>query len=420
MTNILILGAGFGGIGAALELEKKLKNKKDYKITLIDRNNFHLFTPSLYEVAAVYGLIEDKFTQYLRGSVAIPIAEILKNKKINFVQAEIKDINLKEKYVSTNGETKLEFDYLIFALGGETEFYGIPGVQDYAFDFKTIDDAIGVYRKILEIYKNYSTDEKNRNIQIGIIGGGFTGVELAAELACCVSKIVGDYELPRTCTRIYLFEAGPTILPAVSDKARETVKKRLKNEMVQIYTNSAVEEVGPDYIKIKDRGVIEKFDLIVWAGGIKGSRLLENLGLKLTKKNTIEANEFLQTKNKDESLNEKIFAIGDNATFIDPKTQKPVPAMAYTAYDQAIAAAKNIINHSSNAKLEPYKPFYDAWIAPVAGKWAYFHYKNMNLSGFSGYILRQIVDLRHFMRILPFSRALALFFKDLVIFTKND
>lgn len=420
MTNILILGAGFGGIGAALELERKLKNKKDIKITLIDRNNFHLFTPSLYEVATVYGLIEDKFAQYLRGSVAVPIGEILKNKKINFVQAEIKEINLNERYISTNGDNKLGFDYLIFALGGEIEFYGIPGVRDYAFNFKTIDDAVGVYRKILEVYKNYNTEKNNRDIQIAIIGGGFTGVELAAELGCCVSKIIGDYKLPKTCTAIRLFEAGPNILPAVSDKTRKTIVKRLKKQLVEIKTNSAVEEVGPDYIKIKDRGVMEKFDLIMWAGGIKGSRLLESLGLKLTKKNTIEVNEFLQTFNGDGSLNEKIFAIGDNATFIDSETQKPVPAMAYAAYDQALVAAKNIINHSNNAKLEPYKPFYDSWIAPVAGKWAYFHYKNFDIAGFAGYCLRQLVDLRHFIRILPLNRALALFFKDLVIFTKND
>src|SRR3989344_1803381 len=121
MINILILGAGFGGIGAALKLEKKLKNNSDFKITLIDRNPFHLFTPSLYEVATVYGLIEDNFAQYLRGSVAIPISEILENRKINFVQAEIKEINLKEKYALTGGGARLDFDYLIIALGGETE-----------------------------------------------------------------------------------------------------------------------------------------------------------------------------------------------------------------------------------------------------------------------------------------------------------
>ena len=436
MTNILILGAGFGGIGAALELsrllrnrgssiplesgEKKLRRNRDFKITLVDRNNFHLFTPSLYEVATVYGLVEDKFSAYLRGSVTVPITSIIENKKINFIQTEIKEINLKEKFVSTNGGARLDFDYLVIALGGETDFYGIPGVQDYAFNFKSIDNAIGIYRKILEIYRKYSKEKRNQDIKIAIIGGGFTGVELASELACCVNQIIMGYKLAKTCTSISLFEAGPVILPAVNEKARKVIEKRLKSEMVQIQTNSAVNEVGPDYIKLKDRGEPMNFDLIIWAGGIKGLKLLENLGLKLTKKGTIEANEFMQVKNQEEKINEKVFAVGDNAAFIDPKNQRPVPAMAYTAFDQAIAVARNIINHANRRKLRPYKPFYDAWIAPVGGKWAYFHYKRIDIAGFLGYLLRQLVDFRHFLRILPLGKALRLFFKDLVIFTKND
>lgn len=428
MTNILILGAGFGGICTALELEKKLRNKKDFKITLLDRNNFHLFTPSLYEVATVYGLIEDSFAKYLRGSVAIPIVEILKNKKIDFIQTEIKEINLEEKFINTNGGNKFDFDYLVIALGGETEFYGIPGVQDYAFNFKLVDNAIAVYRKISEIYGNYQKQSNGKNVNINIIGAGFTGVELAAELGCCIENIIEEKKLDKKCTTINLIEAGPVILPAIDEKARKVVERRLKTEMVQTQTNSPATEIGPDYIKIKDREELIKSDLTIWAGGIRGSRLLENFGLKLTKKGTIEVNEFLQTLKQNElvsgqvksSICKNIFAIGDNATFTDSTNQKPVPAMAYTAYDEAIVSAENIINHINNAKLKPYKPFYDAWIAPVGRKWVYFHYKDLNLSGFAGYLLKQIVDLRHFLRILPLNKALALFFKDLVIFTKND
>ncbi len=422
MTNILILGAGFGGIRAALDLEKKLKKNRDYKITLVDRNNFQVFTPSLYEVATVYGLIEDNFVQYLRGSVTIPISEILNGKRVNFIQAEIREINLKDKFVLTGGGAKLGFDYLIISLGGETEFYSIPGVQDYAFNFKTIDDAISVFKKIQEVYDNYQK-RGGGDIKINIIGGGFTGVELAAELSCCAGNIIKEHNFDKKCTMINLVEAGPTILPVINDEARKKIQKRLDTEMIEIKANSPVSEVGPDYIKIKtptgDGGEI-KSDITIWTGGVRGSRLLENLGLKLTKKRTTEVNEFLQVKNLDDSINEKIFAIGDSATLIDPKTQKPVPAMAYVASDQAAVAAENIINHINSRKLRPYRPFYDTWIAPVGGKWAYFYYKGTNIKGFWGYVLRQIVDLRYFMKILPLNKALRLFFKDLVIFTRND
>lgn len=420
MTNILILGAGFGGISAALKLEKQFNNNRDFKITLIDRNNFHLFTPSLYEVATTYGLIEDNFAQYLRGSVAIPIAEILENKKVNFIQAEIKELNLKEKNVVTNGGNRIDFDYLVIGLGGESEFYGIPGVQEYAFNLKSVDDAVALYKKVKETYENYKKEGTGRTIKLAIIGGGFTGVELAAELGCCVGNIIKELKLSRACTSISLFQGDSVILPALKDKTRKTIERRLGTEMVQIQTNSPVTEVGPNFIRIKDRGEPLNFDVVIWAGGIRGSRLLENTGLKLTKKGTIEVNKFLQAKNSDDTTNENVFAIGDSATLIDPKTGKPVPAMAYVAYDQGTAAAENIIRDAKKEKLSPYKPFYDAWIAPAGGKWAYFYYKGIGIAGFWGYLLRQMVDLRHFFRILPFKKAVALFFKDLVIFTKND
>ena len=153
------------------------------------------------------------------------------------------------------------------------------------------------------------------------------------------------------------------------------------------------------------------------------SKLLENLGLKPTKKGMIEVNEFMQAKNSGNTTNttsENIFLIGDCGTCLDPKTQKPIPAMAYITHDQADVAAENIIRSIKKQELKPYKPFYDAWIAPVGGKWAYFHYKSLNIAGFIGYLLRQLVDFRYFFRILPLSKALSLFFKDLVIFTKND
>lgn len=428
MIHILILGAGFGGINAVLKLEKKLGVNSDFKITLVDRNNFHLFTPSLYEVATTYGLIEDKFTQYLRGSVAIPIGEVLKDKKINFIQGETEEINLKDKFVVTGGGVKFDFDYLVIALGGETEFYKIPGVREYAFNFRGIDDAIAIYKKIRDLY-----DETAAETKIAVIGGGFTGVELAAELGCCVKNIIKACKLNKDCTKISLFEAGSAILPALNERPGKIIEKRLKKLGVIVNTNSAVTEVGPNFIKLRDRGEVQNFDLIIWAGGVRGSRLIENLGLKLTKKRTIEVNEFLQTrrnfsdenlsgqiKNSGDLIYENIFAIGDSVTFFDPKTQKTVPAMAYVAHDQADIAAENIFRLISKRNLRPYKPFYDVWTAPVGGKWAYFHYKGLNIAGFWGYVLRQLVDFRYFLRILPLNKVLALFFKDLVIFTKND
>lgn len=418
--NILILGAGFGGISAVLNLYRGLKNKNDFNVILIDKNNYHLFAPSIYEVATAYSFKEDKFNQYLRASVTIPIAEIIGEKRINFIQAEIKEINIKEKYIKISGDKKINFDYLVYALGGTSEFFGIPGVREYAFNFKSLDDAIAIYKKIQFLYNNYAKNkDKNYYIKIAIIGGGFTGIELSAELSCCIKNITKLCGLNHKCTDIQIFEAAPKILSAINDKQRNVILKRLNRLRIKINTNCPVQEVGPNFIKAKNKEK-EYFDLIIWAGGIRGLDLVKNIGLLLDKRNRIIVNNFFQVINQDNSINKNIFAIGDSVNFLDPKTKKPVPAMAFIAANQGKVASRNILNIINNKKLKSYKPFYDVWITPVGGKWAYFHYKKINIYGFVGWLLRELVDLRYFLSCLPVYKALKFFFKEVVIFTKND
>src|SRR3989344_9312469 len=143
MVRILILGGGFGGIRCALDLEKKLvKSRVEFEITLIDRKGYHLFNASIYEIASAYGIKRDLFAIELKKTVCIPYADIFEGKKINFIDAEITDVNLANKKVTTGGEHVIEYDYLVFGIGGETTDFDIPGVVDYANQFKSLDDAL--------------------------------------------------------------------------------------------------------------------------------------------------------------------------------------------------------------------------------------------------------------------------------------
>ena len=152
MTKILILGGGFGGIRVALDLEKKLKKEiksGEAQITIIDKNSYHLFVTSLYEVASATGIKKDPFAIRLRKSVSLPYADIFENKDVNFVQAEIKEVDLENKLVVTNGGNKQEYDYLVIALGSQSADFGIPGVKEYAYKFKTLEDALLINDKIV-------------------------------------------------------------------------------------------------------------------------------------------------------------------------------------------------------------------------------------------------------------------------------
>ena len=388
MIKILILGGGFGGVATALSLEKRFRKNPKHKveITLIDKNGYHLFTPDIYEVASVYGLKKDLFAVQLKRTICLPYADIFGGKEINFIQAEITEVNLKNQNVRTGGGHTLNYDYLVFSLGGEATDFNVPGVKDYAHQFKTLDDAIFINQKLEELSEEFKTGQRTQPFSFLICGAGFTGIELAAELSCC-SKVIKDRcKLRGRCSTITLFEAGPKILPTVSEKERRLFKERLTKLGIIIMENSAIEEVRDDSVKLTSGQRIQG-NLVIWTTGIKPSRLIaptEGLPLSASGKIVVEKN--LQVKG-----HENIFGVGDNADFTDPITQRSVPGLGYVAAAQGKVAGKNIFNAINSKSLDQYKPRYDMWITPAGGKYAIAHYPGWLIAtGFLRWMVRDL------------------------------
>lgn len=414
MIRILILGGGFGGVRTALDLEKKLKGEAE--ITLIDRNSYHLFVPAIYEVASAYGIKKDPFAIQLKRTVCMPYADIFSGKKINFVEAEISDINLAHKMVGTMGGHVFEYDYLVFALGSETADYNIPGVSDYAHQFKNLGDSLFINRKLEELSDQFRRGERTEPFSFLIGGGGFTGIELAAELGCCAKVIKEKCKLRGRCSSITIFEAGPQILPAITEQERQYIKNRLTKLGIILMENAPIEEIGSDYIKLKT-GQKVSGDLVIWTAGTKPNRLLNSVAdLPLAANGKIKVNNDLSAAGL-----ENIFALGDNVDFIDPKTQKSIPSFAYVTAEQGKVLARNIIAKIKNKKLISYKPFYDVWIIPIGGKFALARlWWGMHIKGFPGWIIRELVDFRYLLSIFSLNKALEVFFSEITIFSKND
>lgn len=415
MTKILILGGGFGGVRCALDLNKKLKNE-DVQISLVDKKAYHLFVPALYEIASAFDIKKDPFAIQLKRTICMPYADIFNETKVNFIQAEIAEINLAHQMVKTAGETVLEYDHLVIAMGSETADYGIPGVSEYAHQFKNLDDAIFINQKLEELSESFIKNGRVEPFSFLICGGGFTGIELAAELGSCTQMIKDKCRLPGRCSNITLFEAGQRILPSISEKERRFIKERLTKLGIILMENSPIEEIGPDYVKLKT-GQKLNGDLIVWTAGIKPNQLLrETKGLPLASSNKIIVSETLalpEFKN--------IYAIGDVAEFMDTKKQRPVPSLAYVAADQGKIVAQNIYNSLKKRKLISYKPYSEVWIIPIGGKFALGHlWGGVLMKGFLGWLLRELVDLRYLLSIFSLNKALEVFFNEITIFTKND
>src|SRR3989344_582470 len=413
MIKILILGGGFGGIRVALNLEEKIGSEA--KITLIDKNSYHLFVPALYEVASAYGVQKDPFAVRLKKTICVPYSDIFENKNINFMQAEISAIDTENKKIVTEGGEILDYDYLVIALGNQVADYGVPGVKEYAFQFKDLEDAMLLNRKIDELIKEVAAGIRPRPIKMAVVGAGLTGVEVAAEFACWIKKLAKAIGIKGKCERIMLLESGPKILSQISDDDRKIILKRLTRLGVEVVENMAAEEAGSDYIKLKTGKQVET-DLIIWTAGVRLPDLLEKTPLlSLTENKKIKVN-----KNLDIAALPGVFAVGDNIEFMDTKTGKPVPALAYLAVDQGKIVAKNILRLINNKKLVEYEPSYGVWIAPVGGKYALAHIWSFRISGFLGWVIREMVDFRYMLSILPIKKAVSILRQEITLFTKND
>ena len=416
MVKILILGGGFGGIRCALDLERRLSiglANNEIEITLLDKNGHHLFVPALYEVASAYNLEKDPFAVKIKKTICIPYADIFERKKINYIQAEIAGVDLENKKIITRGGNELAYDYLVFALGSQTTNFGIPGVAEYAYQFKGLDDALMINEKINSLLEEISKGKRTVPVRVLIVGAGLTGIELGAEISCCMKNIARKCRLGPGCTMITLFEAGPKILPMASEQERKIIKDRLTRLNIMIMENSQIEEVELDRVKLKDGRTIHG-DMIVWTAGIEANRALREIkNLKLDAKGKIAVNENLTAEGY-----QNVFAIGDNAGFIDTTVHKPVPAMAFVAGAEGKIAAQNISNMIKN---KPYRPFYDLWVAPVGGKFSLAHlWWGIRIKGFWGWIVRELVDLKYLLSILPIKKAIRIFWEETTVFTKND
>ncbi len=352
----------------------------------------------------------------LRQTVAIPYDEIFRGRRIQFVQAEVRDINLSAKAVTTQGGHLFNYDFLVLAMGSQSADLGIPGIRDYGFQFKTLDDAVHISERAFQLFQEIAQGSRQRPLKICVVGAGFTGVELAAELSRYGRKIADKLHLRGKPFLVFLFEAGLKILPSVSDKERDAIRTRLTKLGVIIMEHVPIGSVEGETLILRN-GQRFHSDMTVWSAGVQPNGFLRLIqGLELTDAGKLKVGEGLFLRGHPE-----IFGIGDNVEFMDPVTQKPVPALAYVAADQGRVVAKNIRRIVRGEKLFPYRPSSDVWVAPVGGKYAVARlWRGIMISGFWGWIVRELIDLRYLLQILSVRSALALYFRQRLIFLKND
>lgn len=413
--NIVILGAGFAGLHAALQLAKK-NLKSEYQIILIDERDVHIYTPDLYEIATAFNQkITEECLVKLKNTVAIPYSSILEGTPINFLRDKVLALHPQQKEVELKNSGNLNYDYLIIALGSVINYYDIPGLIQFSYPLKTLTDSLAINCHLDIYFHTLWKADKKEHVRIIVGGGGATGVEFACELPRCIDKICKKYGYPRYNVTISVIEASSQ-LAGGGDSISARILKRFEKLGITAYLNTFIKGVEVNKVVIESASGGQRelpMDILIWTGGVKPHPLIKETFSTTSKNGALPVNEFLQHGEFRE-----IFAAGDNAYFVDK--EKSAPMLAQTAYEQGKMVAHNIAAEIINARKKAYRIAIKGIIIPLGGQYAIFKRDNFIMAGFAIWLLRRLIDLFYAMKILPLPYALRKWIHDTNIFVRND
>ncbi|MCX7984104.1 MAG: NAD(P)/FAD-dependent oxidoreductase [Bacteroidetes bacterium] len=392
--NIVVVGAGYGGITAALRLARLFRKHSEYSIHLVDRNPYHTLKTQLHE-AAVH-----------RKEVTIPIDRIIRKKSIHFHLGEVTNLDITNKTLFVN-ECSLPYYIVVLALGSLANFYSIPGLQEYSFPLQTAEDAERLYahiRKLCENAKNEADPQQRKQYLRYIIGGGgLSGVEFAAELAEYLEDCNHRAGFERPEFEIILVEAMDTILPTLDASLRERITAKLKEKNVTILTNTRVLACTATSVTLSPNTILPTHT-VVWTGGIRITNMPQESKITTGPLGRIVVDKYLRSIDSP-----YIYAIGDNALALNPTTGKPVPAAAQFALQQGRLVAHNIYVDCIGGTKREYHPkvlgevvslgkhLAVGWLAvPPLGK--------IRFLGFIGRLLKAAVTEKHIVLLRKESR----------------
>jgi NADH dehydrogenase len=382
--QILILGGGFAGLTLAIELEKKLGEDSSVEITLINRDNFFLFTPMLHEVATS----DLDFT-----AIVSPARKMLR--RVRFLAAEIELIDVENKNVTVSHgfnhhHHTIGFDFLVIGLGCVTNLYGISGLRECALTMKTLGDAMRLRNHVISHLEEADSDcckEKEPLLTFVVAGGGFAGVETVAGINDFVRGSLRSYRrISEDMIRIILIHSGPVILPELDKLLGAYAQRKLAERRVEFHLNVKIERYSGGVIRLSDGTTIHA-DTLVWTAGTTPNPLMEVIPCA-KERGRLRVNEFLEL-----SAWPGIWALGDCAAIPDPRTGGFYPATAQHALREANVVAHNIFAALRGKRKKRFSFTTIAQLAAIGRRTGVANILGINFSGFIAWWLWRTIYL---------------------------
>jgi NADH:ubiquinone reductase (H+-translocating) len=416
-TRILILGGGFGGVYTALRLERRLPRDGSIEVTLVNRDNFFLFTPMLHEVAA---------SDLDLTHIVSPIRTLLTRTQL--FCGEVTGVDLDRRCVTVrHGESPhehvLEYDQLVLALGSTTNFYNLPGLEAHALSMKSLGDAIQVRNRLIahleEADGECSAAVRRPLLTFVVAGGGFAGVETMAGINDFVREALDYYpRLSESLVRMVLVHGGPELLPELGDRLGTYARKKLAGRGVEIHTGVHVSGVTGTEVCLSN-GLTIPSRFVVWTAGTSPHPLLGQLPVALDRGRVV-VDDAMRVAGRP-----GVWALGDCAVVPDRRTGKAHPPTAQHAIREGRVLADNILATLSGRDVRPFQFSTIGQLAAIGRRTGVARILGVNFSGFLAWWLWRTVYLLKLPRFerkvrVALDWTLDLFFrKDIVQFATN-
>jgi NADH dehydrogenase len=403
MKKVVIVGAGYAGILTAKKIAKKFKKNDEVNITIIDKNPYHAMLTELHEVAA---------NRVDEDSIRVSLKKVFAGRKVDVKLDTVTSFDFDNKLVFGKAET-YEYDYLVLSAGSKPTFFGIPGAEEHAFKLWSYDDAIVIRHNLINLFRKAcriaDPEERKKVLFIYIVGAGFTGVEMAGELAEYLPIICEKFEIDRNDVNITIVDVLERTITLLPEDLSRKVEKRLKKMGVNMMFGTYVIGVGEDYIETQKDDMVTRHQasMVIWGAGIESADITGEAAkvLESARRGRIKVDQYLRSLQY-----EDVFVIGDNMLFIPEGEEDPVPQIVENAEHSAATASHNIISLiTGKGELAEYKPAFHGFMVSIGGRYgvARVGLPNLmfNLPSFLAMFAKHMINMLYFVKILGWNKV---------------
>ena len=369
--KVLIVGGGFGGVKAALELAEDSR----FAVTLLSDDDELRYYPTLYHTA----------TGGKRANSSIPLQDIFADKAVTIAQGKAVTMDRKAKTITTETGKAYEYDSLIMGLGVVTNYFGIPGLAEYSYSIKSQDE---VERFKAHLHQQLR-DERRPDLHYVIVGAGPTGIELAGALPGYLKCIMKNHGVPAHKIHIDLIEALPRLLPRLPKETSRRVRRRLQHLGIKLYVDSAVQGQSADELTVNGKPI--RSHTVIWTAGVTNHPFFKDNGFAIMGRGKVGVDAYLQAE-------ENIFVIGDNAN-------TPYSGLAQTALHDGEFVARNLRRRAAGKDFKSYVAKKPITVIPAGPRWAAVVWGRFSFNGRLGWLIREAADLIGFHDLQPWPKA---------------